>query len=138
MSKPYLLLPLTGSLLLLAGCSAMRYDQLPGPTHDTTRMLAAVPGKVCDAVAATAGEMKLYIDDRSDTPNGCMLELSRRPPAWLPGDDGERLRIHVTPAADGSRLIASSRRVAPGQVWIESVTGPLLAAVERRTVGAAP
>lgn len=124
--------------LLAAGCTTMTYDDLPGPTSSTSRTVAAAPAAVCDAVVATAADIKLTVDSRRERAGGCTLEVSRRPPNWLPGDDGERLLVQVDGDPAGARVTANARRVAPGQVWIDSVAGPLLDGAARRSVRGTP
>ncbi|MCG2584940.1 hypothetical protein [Massilia sp. TS11] len=132
------LLPALAALLLASGCTTLRYDDAPDPTTSSARTLAAAPATVCAAVLATADSMQLRLDAQTRTERGCVLDISRRPPWWLPGDDGERLRVSVAPQGEGSELLVFARRVAPGQVWLHSAAEQLLQASAERALAKRP
>lgn len=118
--------------LLMAGCASLSYDQLPGPTHTQKTTLPAPAQRVCAAVPAAAAEAGLRAASAQTTPGGCIVDVRRDSPWWLPGDDGERLRVEVMAGAasasgdDSSDVTVTSKRVAPGQIWLDRSDQALL------------
>ena len=132
----------------LAGCASLDFDQIPGPRQQAQLEIPRTARRVCDVLPAAASSLQLVLrrassnlpagrageaggaDVLQPANGGCLAELAREAPWWLPGDDGVRLRVRVAPARTGGSPQAlvglEIKRVAAGQVWIEADGQPFL------------
>ena len=108
----------------------MNYEQLPGPTRTAVSIIDAPAAKVCAAISPAVAQASLQLESLQNTANGCQAMVKRSSPWWLPGDDGERLKIEINQTAIGRTDIkVYSRRNAPGQIWVATNEANLLASI---------
>lgn len=147
----------TGILASLAGCASLTFDQIPGPKQELRVEVPRTAQRLCDSLPAAAASLQLTVGRWSaDLPTppsvgsgngdvlkplagGCLAELAREAPWWMPGDDGVRMRVRVAPAAgdDASKAIVEMevKRVAAGQLWIAADGQPFLRRLQDMAAG---
>ena len=112
------------AMALQVGCSSLTYEQIPGPPQEARQELAASTRRACEVLPEAAASLSLIVETMVPGADGCMADLRRDAPWWLPGDDGVRLRVRVVPVSAGqperSLVVLAAKRVALGQVWIDT------------------
>lgn len=122
-----------GSIALMcalqAGCASMSYEAIPGHAQETRGQLQATVQRVCEVLPQAATSLTLRIDSLTTLPIGCVAEARRDAPWWMPGDDGERLRVRVVQSQDSQNSTTveiHAKKAAAGQVWVSSKAQDLL------------